>query len=144
MSSAGWFSIAVAIAGGVGVLTLAYVATAKAQPLDCNDPQTQAAMDACAGQDWQRADRDLNRIYGQVRAALRKQDHELGPDFKSAETSLVEGQRGWIAYRDGHCDVEASSARGGSMERGLFSSCAATLTMRRTDELRAILKTTTR
>ena len=65
-------------------------------------------------------------------------DAELSDDLKGAEKALLAGQRGWIAYRDGQCDLAGFEARGGSMEPMLVSGCLADLTRKRTQELQAI------
>ena len=115
-----------------------------AQEPDCRDPQTQAAMNICAGRDHEAADRDLNRVYRDLRAALQERDRELGPRLGGIEAALVAGQRGWIAYRDGHCAVAGAEARGGTMEPLLVTTCKAELTRHRARELNELLDGTAR
>ncbi|MEM9028617.1 MAG: lysozyme inhibitor LprI family protein [Pseudomonadota bacterium] len=137
-----------AILGVIGTtLTIAIIgASAPAGAQDkanCNDPQSQSAMNRCAAEAFDAADRKLNSVYKRVRAHARDLDDEhrdLDPKYVGAEKALVEGQRGWIAYRDGHCTLHGFEARGGSMEPMLVSGCMANLTRIRTKELREVLK----
>jgi uncharacterized protein YecT (DUF1311 family) len=118
--------------------------TVRAQQPDCGDPKTQTVMNICAGRDFEAADRDLNRAYGELRAMLAERDRELEPRLRGIEAALVAGQRGWIAYRDGHCTVAGSEARGGTMESLLVATCKAELTRHRTRELEELLAGTAR
>jgi uncharacterized protein YecT (DUF1311 family) len=113
--------------------------SASANAPDCRDPQTQTEMNICAGLDYEAADRDLNAVYQRVRASVRKQDAEMQATSRRIEALLLAGQRGWIAYRDGHCGVVGAEARGGTMESMLVSSCMADLTRKRTTELQSPL-----
>ena len=115
-----------------------------AQEPDCRDPQTQTAMNICAGRDHEAADRALNRVYRELRAVLQERDRELGPRLGGIEAALVAGQHGWIAYRDGHCAVAGAEARGGTMEPLLVTTCQAKLTRYRTRELNELLDGTAR
>ncbi|MBO9099223.1 MULTISPECIES: lysozyme inhibitor LprI family protein [unclassified Rhizobium] len=111
------------------------VAMADETP-DCSKAETQMDMNICAEQDFDTADAELNTQYKKTRASLQAVDADLEADMKGAEKALLAGQRGWIAYRDGHCDAEGFQARGGSMEPMLVSSCKATMTRLRTKELK--------
>jgi uncharacterized protein YecT (DUF1311 family) len=113
--------------------------SASANAPDCRDPQTQTEMNICAGLDYEAADRDLNAVYQRVRASVREQDAEMPANLRGIEAMLIAGQRGWIAYRDGHCGVVGAEARGGTMESMLVSSCMADLTRKRTTELQSLL-----
>ena len=121
---------------GFAIAVMAMPAAGLAQPIDCNsDALNQSQMNQCAYADYERADRDLNAVYARVRAAMRERDSEMEPRLRGIEKALIEGQRGWIAYRDGHCAVAGSDARGGSMEPLLVAGCTAALTEARTKEL---------
>jgi uncharacterized protein YecT (DUF1311 family) len=50
----------------------------------------------------------------------------------AAAQALVAAQRGWIADRDGLCDLAGLEARGGSVEPMLVSACLADLMRKRT------------
>ncbi|THK38307.1 lysozyme inhibitor LprI family protein [Ensifer sp. MPMI2T] len=128
-----------------GVLVLSAVsAVAQEQPaVDCQNAVTQMDMNICAGQDYDRADADLNKIYKQAVAAMKAKDKELGEidaAYVGAEEALKKAQRAWIGYRDGQCQLAGFEARGGSMEPMLVSGCLAELTRKRTTELKQLLE----
>ncbi|OLP44241.1 lysozyme inhibitor LprI family protein [Rhizobium oryziradicis] len=106
--------------------------------LNCQDPQTQAEMTQCAGDEFDAADKALNAQWKLTRAALVETDANLDADQKGAEKALLKGQRAWIDYRDGQCEAEGFSVRGGTMEPMMVASCKARLTELRTKELKSL------
>ncbi|MFN9499460.1 MAG: lysozyme inhibitor LprI family protein [Erythrobacteraceae bacterium] len=129
-------------------LLLQSVPTLEAPPVpgwNCANPQVQAEMNWCAGQDYAAADADLNAQWKITAAAMKQRDVEWA-ELKSADTrpgyfkSLLEAQRGWLRYRDAHCQVDGYSARGGSLEPLLVATCKARLTRTRTEELKALVE----
>jgi uncharacterized protein YecT (DUF1311 family) len=95
----------------------------------------QQDMTICAGRDYDAADAELNAVWKEARAAAKAEDAEYQDDLKGAEKALLAEQRGWIAYRDGHCELAGFEARGGSMEPMLVAMCLAETTRLRTQEL---------
>jgi uncharacterized protein YecT (DUF1311 family) len=102
-------------------------------------------MNYCAGQDFERADAELNTAYRTAIAGAQEADREYarvtqGNEGRDSgpgeEASLREAQRAWVAFRDAHCQGESYEARGGSMQPMLYQGCRATLTRARTAELR--------
>ncbi len=119
-------------------------APALAQDFDCSKQDTlpQMGLTWCAGQDFEKADAELNALWPKVRAALKEQDDELkdiDPNYPGAEAALLKAQRAWIDYRDGSCELAGFEARGGSMEPMLVAACLADMTQKRTDELKDFL-----
>ena len=114
---------------------------ALAQAIDCENAMAQQEMNMCALQDFEKADKELNEIWKEARAAARDLDAEE-PDetIRGAEKNLVAAQRGWIAYRDGSCNLAGWEAHGGSMEPMLISGCLADLTRKRTAELKEFVE----
>lgn len=106
--------------------------------LDCSNAQTQAEMTECAVNDFDAADKALNAQWKRTRAAMVETDANLDADQKGAEKALLKGQRAWIDYRDGQCEAEGFSARGGTLEPMLVASCKAHLTDLRTKELKSM------
>lgn len=125
--------MAVLLAGAIAPSAL----SAQDNP-DCRDPQTQTAMNICAGLDYEAADADLNAAYKEAIAAMKRTDADLPPDLKGAEKALREAQRGWLVYRDKTCEVTGFMARGGSMESMLAGQCLASTTRNRTQELKEL------
>jgi uncharacterized protein YecT (DUF1311 family) len=106
--------------------------------LDCNNAQTQSDMNQCAGLDLAHADRALNTQWVLTRSAMVETDANQDAGQKGAEKALLKAQRAWIDYRDGQCEAEGFSVRGGSMEPMVVASCKARLTELRTQELKSL------
>jgi uncharacterized protein YecT (DUF1311 family) len=110
-------------------------------PLDCANAQTQADMTSCAGQDFKKADKELNAVYKKAMAsqvALDKQSADISPNYVGAVKALKKAQRAWIDYRDGHCEGVSYEAAGGTMQPMLELGCKAGLTNKRVKELREL------
>lgn len=106
--------------------------TANAQAdFDCKAPQTQMAMNVCAGEDFQAADEELNTVWSDLRNARR--------DSNSWQP-ILDAQRLWIPFRDAHCEAVAAPYEGGSIQPLIRSSCLADTTRQRTAQLIAILE----
>jgi uncharacterized protein YecT (DUF1311 family) len=121
-------------------LVLAYLligpGAALAQDVDCANAPTQVDLTDCAGQDWDRADAELNAVYAKAVAAVKEIDSNLEADLKGAEDALRTAQRAWIAYRDAACETDGFLMRGGTAEPMLVYGCLARLTEERTAHLR--------
>jgi len=126
-----------------------YLLAQSAQPpvpsWNCADPQVQMEMNWCAGQDYQAADAALNAQWAITAEVMKKRDADwaaLGSSDKRPGffRSLLDGQRGWLRYRDAHCRVDGYAARIGSLEPFLAATCKARLTRLRTAELRELVE----
>jgi len=109
------------------------------QDHNCDDPQNQADMNACAAIDFEAADAELNAAWAEAIAGAREMDAEINREFDDGPTSeavLREAQRAWIIFRDAQCTYEGHEARGGSMESMIYNGCRAQLTRERTAQLR--------
>jgi len=95
----------------------------------CRDPQTQAEMTYCAGEDYTLADRELNAVYARVRAAVPEAERER----------LRAAQLAWIKLRDLDCDLAAFGVRGGSIESMTIAGCKTQHTNQRIEWLRSLL-----
>ena len=105
----------------------------------CDDPQTQLALNTCAGMDFEQADERLNEQWQETVAYMKARDAEIDRTEDSQPghyETLLAAQRAWLAYRDAHCRSESFMARGGSMQPMLLSQCKAYLTELRTEQLR--------
>jgi uncharacterized protein YecT (DUF1311 family) len=92
--------------------------------------QTQAAMNAQARAEFERADAELNKTY---EALLKKL-----PDAESKH-KLKESQRAWLAFRDAEAAFAADEARGGTMAPTLRYETMAKLTQQRIKQLKTRL-----
>jgi uncharacterized protein YecT (DUF1311 family) len=101
---------------------------------DCLDKaETTMEMNACAGEEYNAADAELNRVY---QALLKK--YKDDPKFLA---KLRAAQRAWLAYRDAEREAKFPHADESSVHYGsLFTMCEALyraeLTKERTDHLR--------
>jgi uncharacterized protein YecT (DUF1311 family) len=118
-------------------------ALAQEEQVDCTNAMSQADMNDCANQDFEKADKELNAVYKQAlesQVEVDKQAADMGPNYVGAVKALKKAQRAWIDYRDGHCDGVGYEAVGGSMAPMLVSGCLAGLTQNRTKELNDLIK----
>jgi uncharacterized protein YecT (DUF1311 family) len=107
---------------------------------DCDNQVTQMDMTACAGIDYEKADAELNAVWKEAKKKAEDNDVEHSAELKGEAKALLAAQRGWIAYRDGHCAVSGFEARGGSLEPMLVALCRAEMTRARTQELQDYVK----
>lgn len=118
------------------VLVAILPATAQEQ-LNCANPGPQIEMNMCAWQAFEKADAELNQVWKEAQAAAKALDvREIKPNLRGAAKALLDGQRGWIAYRDGNCELAGWEMRGGSAEPMVKSGCLELMTKARTKELR--------
>lgn len=113
---------------------------------NCDEPEVQQEMNWCAHQDFLVADAELNTQWRLNSAILKERDIQWMDGHGNADDgkpgffeTMLSAQRAWLAYRDAHCRSEGYSARGGSLEPLLVSSCKAELTRKRTAELAKLI-----
>ncbi|MCC5646739.1 lysozyme inhibitor LprI family protein [Nostoc sp. CHAB 5824] len=100
------------------------------QKFNCNNPQTQIAINECAKLSYQNADKKLNQVYQQLLPTLER----------SSKQKLIAAQLAWIKFRDTNCEFERSRYEGGSIASSIYSSCLENTTKLRTQELQEYLK----
>ena len=98
----------------------------RSTELNCDDPQTQQALNRCAFQAFTEANRRLNVAYRQLLPNLSDERRQL----------LRNSQIAWAAYRDRECRFYDSSVEGGSLQPLLSSGCKTRLTRDRIGLLR--------
>ena len=111
------------------------------------DKGIQQAMNQCAYRDYLIADAELNAQWAITRARMKQDDADFAAsasaEFDKREGSfdrLLEAQRGWLRYRDAHCQVSGYGARGGSLEPLLVAMCKTQLTQERTQQLKDLVE----
>ena len=107
----------------------------QAQDIDCTNPQVQLEMTFCAQKDWKVADADLNDAYKAAQVVMKAIDADLPDAEQGAATSLRDGQRAWITYRDAACAAEGYLSHGGTIEPMVVAYCLARVTQTRTQEI---------
>ena len=100
------------------------------QKLNCNNAQTQIAINECAKLSYQRADKKLNQVYQQLLPTLET----------SRKQKLIAAQVAWLKFRDINCEFERSRYEGGSIAPSIYSSCLENTTKLRTQQLQGYLK----
>lgn len=100
------------------------------QRVNCNNPQTQTAINECAKLSYQNADKKLNQAYQQLLPTLET----------SRKQKLIAAQLAWIKFRDTNCEFERSKYEGGSIASSVYSGCLENTTKLRTQELQEFLK----
>ncbi|MEA5599649.1 lysozyme inhibitor LprI family protein [Nostoc sp. UHCC 0252] len=99
------------------------------QKLNCNNAQTQAAINECARLSYQNADKKLNQAYQQLLPNLER----------SRKQKLIAAQQAWIKFRDTNCEFERSEYEGGSISPTIYFGCLENVTKLRTQQLREYL-----
>lgn len=123
-------SVAITLLSGL-MAGLAFAQKAPAKKADpCANAQTQTEMNGCAAEAYKKADAALNRVYQQLLAKLESAHQE----------KLKAAQRAWLPFRDAHCECEAFTYEGGSMQPMMRGHCLAAETKARTQQLQAMLK----
>ncbi len=100
------------------------------QKLNCNNPQTQAAINECTKFSYQNADKKLNQVYQQLLSTLER----------SRKQKLIAAQLAWIKFRDTNCEFERSRYEGGSIAPSIYLGCLGDTTKLRTQQLQEYLK----
>jgi uncharacterized protein YecT (DUF1311 family) len=98
----------------------------------CDSATTQGDMNACAGRQYQAADKDLNAVYQQITQRLK--------DSADTRQLLVATQRAWVSFRDAECAFAASGVSGGSVYPLIQLNCLTAQTVSRTQVLKDYLK----
>lgn len=111
----------------LSLLSAGFIASA----LVCvSSAQTQQEMNLQAGEEFKKADKELNEVYAKV----------LGVLDDEAKERLKKSQRAWLAFRDAEADFRADAeARGGSMWPLIHEGIRGKLTKDRAAALREYL-----
>lgn len=104
----------------------------KGEKSPCVDNETQVGANACARFKYEKADAEMNRVYGQLMSEL------AGEDDRNQQ-KLRQAQLLWLKYRDSNCESEASIYEGGSIRPAVYSHCLASITQERTRRMKAFL-----
>lgn len=99
---------------------------ATAPPRQTCEAQIQAAMNACAEANYDKADDYLNQVHQGLKSNLTQ----------AAQVQLAEAERAWVSFRDQSCEFERSQFENGSIAPLVYYSCLEALTDQRTAELK--------
>ena len=109
-----------------GLLADAAVAGPQADP--CKTRANQLELTQCSDRQLAKSDAVLNQAYRKLLADLDDEHRAL----------LLKSQRAWVAFRDADCDLDASTALGGSMYGMLAADCRTAMTDTRVKDLKAL------
>jgi len=130
----------------LGLVALAFLftpASASEPANQCDDPQTQQAMNMCAARDFEASDAALNEQWAETVAVQKARDEDVDREYDRQPgyyETLLEGQRLWLKFRDAQCLSESFMARGGSMQPMLHAFCMTHLTELRIQQLRDLTR----
>lgn len=94
-------------------------------PAECNNPQTQMAMNRCAEAEYQQVDARLNQVYQSVKGSLGAAQRDR----------LIDAELAWIEFRDRNCEFVQAQFEGGSIQPVVYYGCMTQTTQDRTAEL---------
>lgn len=106
---------------------------------DCEDAMSQVEMTACADQDYQKADAELNKVYKELQKQYKGEALFLA--------NLKKAQQAWIKFKDAEVDAHFPLAPDadayveyGTMYPMSVSLLLTTLTQGRTKQLKELLE----
>ena len=105
-----------------------FVTSLVAFGADCSTGKTQLDINECVAAEYQKADKELNRVYSAYRARLDDQQKQL----------LKDAQVAWLKYRDLSCKFESADVSGGSAYSMVLQSCLIEKTKARIEDLKKL------
>lgn len=101
----------------------------------CTTQRNTQEINACAKQEFDAAEAELNATYKAVLAMLAEPDG-LGRPQVGIEKRLVEAQRHWVQFREKNCDAALLINADGSVRSSQYLGCKRQLAQQRTEQLR--------
>lgn len=79
---------------------------------------------------YEKADKELNTIYSQLKKKLGAKD----------QANLISSQKDWIKFRDSNCKFKSyPEGEGGVTANKMYADCRTQITLNRTKELKSLL-----
>ncbi len=120
----------------VTLLTLFWATQVLA--LDCDKVMTTPDINACAKQDQERVEVELNRVYQKVMKSLSKPDTDL-ESHSETKATLRKAQRLWIKFREADCDAVYLQHMSGTIRTVMHIGCMQSHAEQRIKELQAFM-----
>jgi uncharacterized protein YecT (DUF1311 family) len=126
------------------MLLLSFCVAAPAmadEDVDCAHAADTPTILECAGDEFGKADDELNAVYKQAMASQVATDKQLaGTSIDvGAASALRKAQRAWITYRDAHCEAIAFQDAGGTARPIDEVVCETDLTRERIKRLKDLI-----
>jgi uncharacterized protein YecT (DUF1311 family) len=128
MAVARMWIVSAAVAGLIATTIVPQALAAE----NCNEAETQSAMNECAGEQFDAADGALNEAYREITQRLKEEPEAL--------EHLRTAQRAWLSFRDAECRFALVNSQGGSIYPALESLCLAELSQQRAAVLEGFLQ----
>jgi uncharacterized protein YecT (DUF1311 family) len=100
------------------------------QTPNCKTTRSTLEKTWCANQEFQAAEKNLDRVYQKLEAGLNSRQHDR----------LTAAQNSWIKFRQDSCNYEAGRFEGGTLAPSVSTYCKARLTQERVKDLERYLK----
>lgn len=104
-----------------------------------NNPSN-AGMIGCTSDALESEDTRLNKLWEQVKAAVRAHNAKQPEGQRHNWDWLLDAQRGWLQYRENQCKFHSEEMHGGSGAALLHVGCMYDMTRARNEELLEHLK----
>lgn len=111
------------------LITLLLSTSATLYAVDCSEKQTTYDIMDCQKVEIQKADKELNKVYG----VLLKTSDNIGKKL------LIKTQRAWMSHRDAEAEYASDGYRGGTIRGIIHGSVILDMTKARTQELKSHL-----
>jgi uncharacterized protein YecT (DUF1311 family) len=124
------FSISILVVAGFVAAMSCSAQGMNSPAAPCQSPMSGMDSSNCFHAAAQKADKELNLTYSQIRAALKNRggDDDL--------QNLVNAQRLWLQFRDASCKAEHALYEGGSAAPEVYDACIEEKTRLRTVDLK--------
>jgi|GEM_PF-1416991 len=106
--------------------------SSQTKQTNCNNPQTQSAINYCAALSAESADKKLNEVYQKLKSSVKGTPQEK---------LLLDSQLAWIKFRDTNCTFARSFFEGGTIAPTEYYSCIKEVTEQRTKQLATYIPT---
>lgn len=117
--------------------SIAFIAQADDdEPLNCDDPMTQGAINQCNTIKKNAAEENLQKDYALALSSSSDENFDEDDEGITARAALEKSQDAWREYSFYTCKA-LSRDFGGSMESGIYYKCMQRLNERRSEELKA-------
>ena len=116
-----------------------FLLSSNALALDCNKAISTPEINACAKQEQEKVEAELNAVYKEVMKSLSEPDTEYEKPSE-VKAALIEAQRAWIKFREADCNAVYIQNQGGTIRTVMYISCMQQRAKQRIKELRNFIE----